>query len=262
MSAKLADIQRAILDGIINPAKDVTALLKTPPRDNKETMLGVYRHAYGARLQEFLANDHEKLKCYMGESAFAAMARAYIAKHPSDQPNARWYARHLPEFLGKNAPFARTPELSELATLERALNDAFDAPEAPHMTFENLATMAERDFSQVSFVVHPSCRRFATTTNVTSLWSSLRCGETPPRPYRLDALQQVVVWRQDASSRFRLLGDEEAMALDKAIEGLPFGVICEMIAVMDGADTAAMRAATYLRGWIEAQLISSFKTSD
>ncbi len=46
------------------------------------------------------------------------------------------------------------------------------------------------------------------------------------------------------------------MALNGATEGLGFAVICEMIAVMGEPDTAAIRAATYLRQWIEDELVS------
>ncbi|MGQ0484169.1 MAG: hypothetical protein ACT4SY_02280 [Hyphomicrobiales bacterium] len=58
----------------------------------------------------------------------------------------------------------------------------------------------------------------------------------------------LLVWRQDGSSRFRLLGNEEAIAIDAATEGASFAVICGKIAAMNGSGTAALRAAGYLRG--------------
>jgi hypothetical protein len=97
------------------------------------------------------------------------------------------------------------------------------------------------------------------TTNVTGLWSCLKCDEMPPKPYRLEAPQEILVWRQGESSRFRLLGDEEAMAFDTAAEGAPLSVVCDTIAAMDGPGTAALRAAGYLRGWVEAQAVSRIR---
>jgi hypothetical protein len=70
---------------------------------------------------------------------------------------------------------------------------------------------------------------------------------------------QIMVWRQGSGARFRILGDEEAMAVDSAREGVTFGVICEMMAAFDDPDNAAIRAAGYLRGWIEAEIISSIR---
>lgn len=206
-----------------------------------------------------LAGEHRKLRCYMGETAFAAMARAYVACQPSTRPNARWYARHLPEFLARSLPYARMPELAELAGLDGALNDAFDAPQAPVATCADLAALGSAALSAAALDIHPSVRRLRVTTNVTGLWSCLKCDEMPPKPYRLEAPQEILLWRQGESSRFRLLGDEEAMAFDTAAEGAPLSIVCETIAAMDGPGTAALRAAGYLRGWVEAQAVSRIR---
>ncbi len=217
---------------------------------------------HAVRPAGLLATDHEKLKCYMGEIAFAAMARLYIARHPSDQPNTRWYSRHLPEFLATTVPYARHPELAELALLERALNEAFEAADAPVVSFADLAALAPEKIGKSIFDIHPSTRRFRATTNVTGLWSCLKCDEVPPKPYRLDAPQEILAWRQEGASRFRLLGNEEAMVFDAAAEGAAFAVVCELIAAMDDSGSAALRAASYLRGWIEAQAVSRIRLSD
>ena len=99
--------------------------------------------------------------------------------------------------------------------------------------------------------------RFAVTTNVSSLWASLKCGETPPTPEDFASPTEIIVWRQGLGSRFRILGAEEAMAIDSAREGVPFSVICEMMAAFEDPDNAGLRAAGYLRGWIEAEIVSS-----
>ncbi|MGH6854280.1 MAG: HvfC/BufC family peptide modification chaperone [Aestuariivirga sp.] len=210
-------------------------------------------------LTHFLANDHPKLKCYMGETKFTALAHAYIAKHRSGNPNARWYSHHLADFLRANPAYSRKPELGELAELERALNEAFDSIDAAVVTMNELAALDPAQFGAMGFDISPSVRRFKVRTNVTSLWASLRCDELPPHPIMLDADQEILVWRQGSASRFRMLGAEEAMALDAAQDGISFAVICEMIAAMDAPDTAAVRAATFLRGWIETEIISRLR---
>ncbi len=49
---------------------------------------------------------------------------------------------------------------------------------------------------------------------------------------------------------FRELPAEEAMMWDEAANGIPFGVLCEMLATYDDPDGAAARGAGYLHGWI------------
>lgn len=256
MSTKLAELQECIQGAVLGTGTGAGMLIKSPANGSAGARLDVYRNGYGLRLTEFLTNDHPKLSCYMGAVKFSGLARAYAAQYPSDNPNARWYSRHLAEFLRRTQPYSRYPELSELAELERALNDAFDAAEAPILAMADLAAIDPSEFGNIAFAISPSMRRFKVRTNVTSLWASLKCDETPPHPIGLEQDQEILVWRQGLASRFRMLGEEEAMAIDAAGTNVPFAVVCEMIATMGDADTAAFRAATYLRGWIEAEIIS------
>ena len=190
---------------------------------------------------------------------FNEMALHYIAAHPSDQPNARWFSRHLPEFLASSRHYRHLPELSELARLESALSDAFDGRDENVCTMGDLGAVDPERFGSISFNIVSTVHRFAVTTNVSSLWSSLKCDETPPPPEALAKPLEIMVWRQGSGARFRILGDEEAMAIDSAREGVSFAVICEMIAAFEDPDSAAMRAAGYLRGWIEAEIVSSIR---
>lgn len=224
--------------------------------------LAAYQSAFLLRHAEFLRNGHPLLARYLGDTQFAGMARLYGCTHPSTHPNARWYSRNLPKFLAATLPFARKPEIAELAMLEGALNDAFEAADAGHLTMEDLTRADPGTFAAVAMNIHPSARLLQVRTNAASLWSSLKAGEKPPSPLNLDAAQDILVWRQSCASRFRLLGEEEAMAFMSAREGVPFGVICEMIAMRDDADTAGMRAASYLRGWIESELIAAFRRAE
>ncbi len=211
--------------------------------------------ARGTKAEAFLANDHELLRRYLGESQFGEMAQCYIAAHPSEHPNARWYSTHLAEFLRTYKPFAHHSEIQELAALELALNSAFDAPEAAALTFTELTALDPKVFSSMILGIHPSAARLTFRQNTTSIWSALKCDAQPPKPHMLDHDQALLIWRQGNSSRFRILGDEEAMAFDSCKNGASFSTICEMMAFLDSPETAAMRATGYLRGWIEAQLL-------
>ena len=45
---------------------------------------------------------------------------------------------------------------------------------------------------------------------------------------------------------------------DEAANGIPFGVLCEMLATYDDPDGAAARGAGYLHGWITAGILTAF----
>lgn len=254
--SKLADLQRDMQRAVMGKSAAADGLLAKPPAGNRADRLAVYRNAYGLRLTEFIAHDYEKLRTYLGDVRFNEMAERYIHAHPSDQPNARWFSHHLPEFLTSSPHYRRQPEIAELARLERAINDAFDGPDHPIVTMADLAAIRPEDFVSASFRIAPTVHRFAVTTNVSSLWASLKCDEIPPRPEDCAKPTEILVWRQGSGSRFRILGEEEAMAIDSAREGLPFSVICEMMATYEDPENAGLRAAAYLRGWIEAEIVS------
>jgi hypothetical protein len=244
--------QRAILDG------DDAILSDIPdgPRETKTNLLGIYRDAYVLRLIEVIGNDHELLRSYIGAERFDAMARAYIADCPSNQPNARWFAHRLPEFLSATAPYAQEQVLGELAALERALNDAFDGPDAPALSMVDLAAIPAETWAQLSFVCHPTATRLDAHTNVGAIWIALRAGETPPACTPTEEPNPLLVWRHDTTSKFRELTSEEAMMWDEAAKGRPFGDLCAMLATYDDPPGAPVRAAGHLKAWLDAGALS------
>ena len=260
MNGSLQSLQAMVQDSILNRSDAALDHIKRPPKGSKKEALGIYEHAYQARLTEFLANDYEKLRAYIGEVRFNAMAADYAAAHPSRQFNARWFGQNLPAFLKSSKCFAQFPECAELADLELALATAFDAPDATSLDLSSLAALAGQDIANTQLEFHPSLQTLSFNQSTVSLWSALQCDEAPPRPHALDVPQIVMVWRQSGQSRLRLLGDEEAMALSSARLGVTFGGLCETLAFSNSAEDAAMRAATYLRTWIEAELLTSLQS--
>ena len=73
----------------------------------------------------------------------------------------------------------------------------------------------------------------------------------PPTAQLLPEPQAILVWRHDVTARFRVLGAEEAMMWDEAVAGTRFGVLCEMVATYGGEEGADLRAATYLKDWVD-----------
>jgi hypothetical protein len=186
-----------------------------------------------AHLTDFLADDYPRLRLYIGETAFNTMARHCLAATVTT--NVRVLSRHLPDFLELTKPFSRSPELSDFARLERAFQAAFNAPEA--------AITSQAPLQGFQIALHPSVQRLQLRTNATSIWAALTAGELPPLPARLDEPQELLVWRQGAASRFRMLGREEAAALNAAARGKATGI--------------DQSTENFLRGWLEAEIVSA-----
>jgi len=194
-----------------------------------------------ARLTEFLADEYGKLRLYMGETVFNAMGRQCLAARDIKARNVRVFSSHLPDFLGLTKPFSKSPELSDLARLEKAFHAALGAPEAPFLARETYAGQ----HGKFHIDLHLSVQRLQLRTNATGIWAALTAGELPPAPERLDEPQELLVWRQGSTPRFRMLGWEEALALDEAGRG-------EAIEIDQSSEG-------FLRGWLETEVISSLR---
>ena len=70
--------------------------------------------------------------------------------------------------------------LSDLAALEKALNDAFDAAEAPVLALGDMAGFAPEIWNDLVFQAHPSAYRLDLVTNAPAIWLALKNDETPP----------------------------------------------------------------------------------
>jgi len=253
---RLKQLQERFQAGILAGDDAILGDVKDSAREQRSVLFGVYRNAYVARLAEILGNDYTQLHTYLGDDGFAKLARAYIAAHPSDRRNARWFGRHLPAFAEEAAPFATHPEIAELAALEKALDDAFDGPDAAPLAIGDLAAISPEDWPRLKFQPHPTAIRLTFTTNAAEIWSALKDGTSPPAPARWPEPQALIVWRQDDMARFRPLTAEEAMMWDEAVRGVRFGVLCEMLATFAGEADAALRAATYLKTWIDSGMLT------
>jgi hypothetical protein len=96
-------------------------------------------------------------------------------------------------------------------------------------------------------------------TNAAEIWTALKNESAPPKPSRLPEPQSLIVWRHDFMARFRTLSTEEAMMWDEAAKGVRFGVLCEMVATFAGEDEAELRAASYLKGWVDTGMLAGFR---
>ena len=257
----LREIQDSFQRGILAGDDSILGEVKDSDKEQRKVLFGVYRNAYTARLAEIVGEDYEQLHAYLGDQAFARLVKAYIAANPSDQRSARWFGRHLPAFVRNDATFAKHREVVEIAELEKALTDAFDGPDAEPLRIDALAAIAEEDWPRLVFVPQPTAIRLTFATNAADIWSALKSEAAPPKPLHLPEPQAILVWRQDFMSRFRLLSTEEAMMWDEAAKGVRFGVLCEMVATFAGEDEAELRAATYLKGWVDMGMLAGCRTA-
>lgn len=251
----LAELQARFQAAVVDGDDGVLALIPPNSRTSNAVLLGVYRHAYVARLIEVARGAYPVLAAYMGEEAFDAAARRYVERYPSRHANARWFASDLPELLAGDE-FAATPELRDIALLERQLDTAFDAADAPILDLAALAAHPPEAWGGLVFTPHPSAALLTLVTNAFDIWLALKDEATPPAILTLAGPETLLIWRRDSIPTVRRLEAEERMLWTEAARGKSFAGLAEMAATFDDPETAALRVAQYLNGWLQAGLLS------
>lgn len=217
--------------------------------------LGLYAGGYQLRLIEALQTDYPVVLALMGEGRFDAMARAYIAAHPSRHPNLRWYGAGFAAHLRRHA--ARRPVLGEVAQFEWAVGLAFDAADASVITLDDMARVSPELWPGLGFALHPAVQRFALQWNAPALWAAHSSASTLPRARRAAAPLNWAVWRRGQTPRYRHLPVDEAWALHAVARGRNFAQLCAGLCRWVPGDQAPMRAATLLKTWVAEGMLSA-----
>jgi hypothetical protein len=258
-AGSLADLQRAFQDYVLAGSDVFTAQVRDTSKAERVTLLDVYRDGYALRLIEVLTNDFPGVLAMAGAGDFDAMARAYIAAHPSHHPSVRWFGGKLADFLALTAPYDGTPAAAEMARFEWALGEAFDSVDAEPLRAEAVMAVPPEAWETIAFSVIPSLRRLVFAWDVPPSWQ--RREEVEPGTLEVAALEAPVpwvVWRPERVSNFRSLEPDEAAMLAAVIEGQPFPALCVALLPYVEEDQAAARAAGLLRAWVEEGMIGSF----
>ena len=248
--SRLARTTAQFQDHVLTGTRAIEPEIEGPSASFRESRLGIYRDAYRLRLIEILGADYKALRTYLGDEPFEAVAREYLAAHPSTFRNVRWFGGRLAEFLRGTPPFADQPVLAELAQFEWTLGLAFDAPDAPSVPFEEAAAVPPQAWPELRFAAHPALQVIELRTNAVAIWKAtddsgsceVALSETPVT---------WAIWRKQYSPFFRSLEADEAWALNALRDGAAFGAICEGLCAWTDEARAAGRAASLLRGWVE-----------
>lgn len=129
-----SDFQSFLLRGDEAMFARVTGTAKV----SAQQRLAVYYDAYRLRLLEALDANYPVLHTWIGDEEFEQLGLAYLDAHPSRHFSIRYFGHRLPEFL-TTEPYCDRRYLSEMAALEWALSEAFDAADDVLVNIEDMA---------------------------------------------------------------------------------------------------------------------------
>jgi hypothetical protein len=272
--APLAELQRRLFDLIVTSpgGEALSAAERGAPAAS--TWLGgcddaiargarVYRTGYFARLHDVLAGDFECVRRVVGSERFRALVGDYLSVHPSEEPSLRNAGARLPELVRGHPLAEQWPFLPELARLERARVEAFDAPNVEVLTLHDLAGLPPA-WTTAPLAPVPAFRALTVRYPVDDAWVVIdrdrdRDSDAAGTAVALDALfepRTILVWRRDLRVYHRAASSaREAAALARLAAGGSFADACESYAAPGethdvGLDGAASTALAALSRWV------------
>lgn len=250
---KLAELQWRFQDYLLGRSESILASVDDSAGLAAADRLAVYRFAYGQRLIEALANEFPGLQALLGETAFATLARRYLAAHPSRHPSLRPLGHALAAFLASDD--APHPLARDMASFDWVVARAFDARDETPVALAEILALPPATWDVLHLAFADSVSIFSGDAILGDLRRALLHGEPADRVAG-DRTVSWLVWRQDDQVQFRPVTDDEAASFGLMQNGGTFGAMCEMLAQnLPQNEEPVLRAATYLKDWIERGLV-------
>jgi len=255
--------------------------------------IGVYVQMYWMRIVDVLREDFPRTATLVGDDRFRTLARDYLAATPSRHPSLRHVGAGFADFVAARLPAAAPAFLADLARLERARVDVFDAPDADVLTIADVRRVAIENWGDLRLRPIPALRVLELAWPVHTVWpddatvTTLAPAATTLRVWRDE--YRVFQAPMDASECGALAlllrgatndgqdgtggaltdgpvqdGAEGNVATPPATSpdatlatGARFAEICAVVAAAVPPEEAATQAAALLLRWIEDRLLAA-----
>lgn len=239
-------------------ARDPSAVVLPSKRLSSVERLEIYAHMYYARLVEVMENEYPTTRRILGGHAFATACRRFIAKNPSRTRTLNSLSAKFPDFLARTLPKSNRSGLAvDVARIERAMEEVFDAPRAEPMTAAQFAAFGADASGRARLKVTPALRMLALRYPANETMSALRRGEKPriPRP----RATSVIVFRRGYQVFRRDQEPAQWKLLALLVGGKPLAAAVRANVRGGGANAerVAKRLGRWFEEWSAAQLFVS-----
>jgi hypothetical protein len=212
--------------------------------------LAIYADMYQARLVDVLRDDFPRVLARVGDDTFTALATRYVARHPSTHPSVRWLGARFADFLAGEVDVP--PFLADLARLEWARREVFDAPDAEPLRLDDLRRVSPEDWAGLRFRPIPACCVLACEWPAHELWAAAGSDAPGLAP----APTVIRVWREGWSVSHAAMAGPEQTAFRLLERGEPFATICEALADSLDSQAAIHEVGGLLLRWIEDGILA------
>jgi len=269
---------------------DLDALIVGDERLSSFDRLDVYANMYFFRLLDCLKEDFPRLLAAVGPARFHNLVTDYLLAHPSSHPSLRFVGARLSGFVAGHALGHECPGLADLARLEWARSDIFDAADARPLGRADLAALHQDDSGDLRLALVPACRLLRLEHDAPRAWRDLKgsaaagadggaeaagaadatsaakaegptcahaaADHVEPLPSIARRPTAVRVWRQGFAVHHRSIDAEEIDSLEALSAGDTLGAIAQRLSAGRSLEKATARLGALVQSWIEDGLIT------
>lgn len=236
------------LERLVTPGKELSGLER----------ISIYADMYVLRLLDVLREDFPVLLHALGPQRFEELGRAYVVAHPSRHYNLNQFGRHMAAFVATR-DHKHTAFLAELATLERAATESFDAERADALTKAQLEALRPEQWPALALELVPSVRLLAFRHPVNRYYVDVREERKPRIPKAGESW--VLVYRKDWMVWRAHLSREQHALLSALAAGAPLGAALEQCARRTELDAERLQQGLvpWFREWSAEGIFRSLR---
>lgn len=258
VQARLAELlqRRRALD--TDPTvRDVAASIATGnDRLSPAEQIEIYREQFWLRHTSCLVEDFEGLGGVLGQADWERLVEDYLSTHPPTSFNLRDLGERLPDFVERSPWLPHHALCVDMARVEWAYVEVFDAADAEPLAPAKLAAIPESAWESARLVLSPALRLLRVRYPVAALRREIRNKEHVriPEP----AAQNLVIYRDQSRSLRHLALSDGAFALLQALSrGAALVPACQeaMAKVPEEAQRIERDLGAWFQDWATRALV-------
>lgn len=219
--------------------------------------LEIYREQFWLRHTSSLVEDFPGLGGILGQEEWERLAEAYLLQVAPDSYTLRDLGSRMPEIIAGASWLSHQALCLDMARLELAYVEVFDAPDTLPVSPERLASIPEESFTEARFVLAPCVRLLTLRYPVADLRRQLRSQGDEPVAIPEPRETRLVVYRRHLRLWDMPLSPVAYTFLSALAEGKPLGAAAQVAVVSPEAEAELERGiGAWLQEWSQKGLIS------
>ncbi|HEY3666446.1 MAG TPA: DNA-binding domain-containing protein [Polyangiaceae bacterium] len=246
-------------DSAISARADL--LVKTSGALSAVERLEIYREQFWLRHTSSLVEDFPGVSGILGQQAWAALIEGYLEAHPPHSYTLRDLGLRLPQYIADQSTLEHHELCTDMARLELAYLEIFDAADVPPITPDALTGLSEEAWQGVRIGFHPALRVFKSAYPVAALRRQLIEAQSSAQRVRMPAPEPCwqLLFRRNLQLFHEPLSQGAYALLSALTRRVPLLAACEQAQAevpSEGANTAES-AGDWFQSWAARGLVTA-----